>query len=94
MSGTTTQMTIRLPKYAPGWVMPFDGTPGERATNILSHAWEQEKNTMDETTWLAVFKTPRPEFLSRCSRCNAVGNMTETAEWPCGKPRLAETYIY
>jgi hypothetical protein len=87
-------MTIRLPKYAPGDTLPFDGTPGQRASNILSHAWEQEKNPINETTWLTVFKTPRPEFLARCSQCNAVGKMTETAQWPCGDPRRADTYIW
>jgi hypothetical protein len=87
-------MTIRLPRYAPGWVIPFDGTPGQHATNILSHAWEQVKNPLNEKAWVAIYNTSRPEFLSRCSQCNALRNMTETAEWLCGEPRRAETYIY
>ena len=87
-------MTIRLPKAAPGDVIKFDGTRGERAANILSHAWKQEANPMDEKTWLIIYKTPRPNYLSRCSQCNAVKDMTRSAEWPCGEPRLAATYIW
>lgn len=87
-------MTIRLPKHLVGDVLPFNGTAGERAANILTHAWEQEENPMDEKTWISVFNTPRPEFLARCSKCKAVGNMTATAEWPCGEPRLAETVVW
>jgi hypothetical protein len=87
-------MTIRLPKLAPGDVVEFDGTRGERAANILSHAWEQEANPTTEQIWLIFYKRPRPEFLSRCSRCNAVKDLSKCADWPCGNPRLAETYIW
>ncbi len=87
-------MTIRLPKHAPGDIIEFDGTPGQRAANILSHAWEQETNPTNENLWLSIYKRPRPEFLSRCSQCNAVKDIGKRAEWPCGNPRLAETYIW
>ena len=87
-------MTIRLPRYSPGDVIEFDGTPGERAANILSHAWAQEANPMDENCWRRGHNTPRPETLSRCSQCNAVKELTHSAEWPCGQPRLAVTHIW
>lgn len=88
------QLTLAMPKQVAGEVIPFDGTRGERAANILSHAWEQEINPTNENLWLIIYKKPRPEFLSRCSQCNAVKDIGKRAEWPCGNPRLAETYIW
>lgn len=87
-------MTIRLPKYGIGDIIAFDGTAGERASNILTHAWEEVDNPTDEKAWASLFKTPRPDFLSRCSKCKAVKTMSASAEWPCGKPRRAETAIW